>query len=127
MRTTFLKNTKLIAVIKTSCVQSPVEWIDLECKRCRTQAGYEADLDDFEFIDSRDYDALRGEYAGRMMQAIITGMMGSLEIMKHMYDQAKKAGYERRCEKIAADAVAYADALINELKRPKDHKEMFGL
>lgn len=127
MKVTVLKKPHLTGIIKASGIQCPVEWIDLEAKRCRLTSGYEADIDDFEFVDSRDYDALRGEYAGRAMQAMITGMTGSIDMMKMWLDQAKRQGYKRRCEKIAADAVAYADALIGELKRPKDYKEMFGI
>lgn len=116
-----------MAVIKSSGIKSPVEWIDLESRRCKTQAGYESDIDDFEFIDSRDYDELRGEYAGRAMQAMICGMMGNLTLMEQMARRATKEGYMRIGDMIAADSVGYADALINELKRQKDYKEMFGL
>ena len=116
----------LKAVIKTSGIESPVEWIDLESGRCKTKAGYEFDLDNFEFVDLRDYDAMRGEYAGRAMQAMIDGMMKNENTLMGMRCRAATNGQALSVQ-VAADAVAYADALIGELKRPRDWKETFGL
>lgn len=125
MKVTVLKRPKLIAVIKTSGIKNPVEWIDLESRRCKTTGGYESDIDDFEFIDSRDYDELRGEYAGRAMQTLIPtiGNQDEDEVLKAM----KEDGCDSFCEYVARKAVDFADALIYELKRPKDYKEMFGV
>lgn len=124
---TVLKRPKLIAIIKSSGIQSPVEWIDLETKRCRLALGYESDIDDFEFIDSRDYDDLRGEYAGRAMQAMATSIIGNTLMMEQYANRAIREGHRNLAALVASDAVGWADALINELKRPKDYKEMFGL
>ena len=55
---------KLSAIIKTSGVKSPVKYIDLDEGICKTEGGYEAPIGNFTFVDERDYDSLRGEYAG---------------------------------------------------------------
>lgn len=127
MKVTVLNRPKLIAVIKTSGIKSPVEWIDLEEKRCKTTGGYESDIDDFEFIDSRDYDELRGEYAGRAMQAMATSIIGNTLMMEQYGNRAFREGHRNLAALVASDAVGWADALINELKRPKNYKEMFGV
>ena len=121
-----MKRPQLTAIIKTSGIEGPVQWIDLEEKRCKIEGGYEGNISDFEFVDSRDYESLRGEYAGRAMQAITTGMMGNLTLMEQMASRAVREGYSCVNKMIAADAVGFADALISELKRPKDYKEIFN-
>lgn len=127
MKEIILKKPHLTAVIKTSGFESPVAWIDLEEKRCKTESGYEADIDEFVFRDSRDYDAMRGEFAGRAMQAMIGALTGDLEIAKAWITVSRKNGFDHVSKNIAADAVRYADTLIAELKRPMDYKEIFGL
>lgn len=127
MNEAVVKRLNLIAVDKSTGFKSPVMYIDLDHRRCRTMAGPEADIDNFEFIDSRDYEDLRGEYAGRAMQAMIGGMMGNLTLMTQMHNRAEREGYKRMGDMVAADAVGYADALIAELKRPRDYKEIFGM
>ena len=53
-------------------------------------------------------------------------MMGNLTLMEQMASRAVREGYSCVNKMIAADAVGFADALISELKRPKDYKEMFN-
>ena len=127
MNETILKEPKLTAIIKTSGIESPVRWIDLEKKRCKTESGYEEDIDHFEFVDSRDYDSLRGEYAGRVMQAMATSIIGNTMMMEQYANRATREGHRNLAALVASDAVGWADALIRELKRPKDYKEMFGV
>lgn len=123
METIVLKRPKLIAIIKTSGIKSPVEWIDLKERRCKTQSGYEAEIEKFEFEDSRDYDELRGEYAGKAMQSLIPiiGDMNEEEVLPDM----RANNCESIFDYVAVKSVAFADALIHELKRPKDYAEMF--
>lgn len=125
MKEKVLTRPKLIAVIKSSGVESSVEWIDLENKRCKTTAGLVSDIDDFEFIDSRDYDELRGEYAGRAMQTMIPTVIKAPKSI--LLGKMQENECSTLSELVAKAAVRYADALISELKRPKDSKEMFGV
>lgn len=127
MDITVLKKPKLTAVVKSSGIESPVLWIDLEQRRCKTTTGLEADLDVFNFRDSRDYDEMRGEYAGRMMQAMATSIIGNTMLMEQYAKRATRKGYRNLSELMASDAVGWADALISELKRPRDYKEVFGV
>lgn len=39
----------------------------------------------------------------------------------------RREGHRNLAALVASDAVGWADALIRELKRPKDYKEMFGV
>ena len=126
MEATGSDNTKLIAVEKSTGYKSIVVCVDMEGRRIRTTEGQERDVDEFEFIYSNNYSELRGEYAGRAMQAMIAGMMGNLTLMQQMHHRAVKEGYRRMGDMVAADAVGYADALIRELKRPMGFDEMFG-
>ena len=119
-----LKEPSLTAIIKSSGIKSPVAWINLETKRCKTKGGYESDIDDFEFMDSRDYDSMRGEYAGRMMQAMATSIIGNTMMMTQYARRASNEGFRNLAELVASDAVGWADALINELKRPKDYSDI---
>lgn len=92
METIVLNRPKLIAIIKTSGIKSPVEWIDLKERRCKTQSGYEAEIEKFEFVDSRDYHELRGEYAGKAMQSLIPiiGDMNEGEVLPDMETHLKE-------------------------------------
>lgn len=101
---------KVSAVIRSSGVKSPVKWIDLKTRRCRTKDEFEGDLEEFYFVDDRDYDSLRGEFAGRAMQGFLScARTQDLYRNVHVY------------------AVKCADRLIEELKRPRDYMEFFGL
>lgn len=113
---------KLSAIIKTSGVKSPVRWIDLDEGTCKTEAGFEAPIGDFSFVDDRDYDSLRGEYAGRAMQGIWSNEMQTRAVIEKITDEqpgCPDVGDAVR-RRIAQLAVAQADALIYELKREHD-------
>ncbi len=126
MKKTFIKWPHLTAIIKASGIESPVKWIDLEKGLCETEAGHRGAFYEFLFVDSRDYDSLRGEYAGRMMQAIVTSWNTDPKISDALADIAVKQGTDMPSKMMAQYAVRCTDALIRELKRPRELQELLG-
>ncbi len=65
--------------------------------------------------DMHDLDHLRLQAASQMMTDIVNGMMQSTTLKSEMSARAYREGYKTLGAMIAADAVGYADALIDEL------------
>jgi hypothetical protein len=64
--------------------------------------------------DERDLNHLRQYTASLMMANIVNGMMQSTLLMEQYHGRAVREGYKTIGAMIAADAVGYADALIDE-------------
>ena len=62
------------------------------------------------------YDRVYERAVVGVMQATITGMMGNLTLMEQMASRAVREGFNCVSKMIAADAVGFADALVEELK-----------
>jgi len=113
---------KLTAIIKATGVKSPVRWIDLDDNTCCTEAGYVGAVGEFVFRDVHEYDSLRGEFAGRAMQGILSNhSLYEALVEKVTEENAFCPEYGAAVRRRAAElAVAQADALICELERAHD-------
>ena len=85
----------------------------------KLENGYEGDINTIELLDNLDYDAMRPQFAGQAMQAMLCGACSNTLLMEQMCARAQREGYNSLSTLIAHDAANYADDLIAALKKPR--------